>query len=107
MTSGLETDTRLDPRIRKFFAGMNTGAPQPNVASREELMAQETSAEGVARYAAQVALSCRRAAHRSWTAAMPRRSSQACARTSAATRPTTSLISRSNNCRRSTDRTPI
>lgn len=55
MTSRVETDTRLDPRIRKFFAGMNSGAPQPNVASREELMAQETSPEGTALYARIVA----------------------------------------------------
>jgi acetyl esterase len=35
---------------------MPTGAPQPNVSSREELLAQEHSAEGLAAYAHQVAL---------------------------------------------------
>lgn len=44
----IETDPRLDPRIRAAFAGIPTGAPQPNVASREELLAQELSPEGVA-----------------------------------------------------------
>jgi hypothetical protein len=43
MTSKLELDPRLDPRIKAFFAGMPPGAPQPNVASREELLAQELS----------------------------------------------------------------
>jgi acetyl esterase len=56
MTSKLELDPRLDPRIKAVFAGMPTGAPQPNVSSREELLAQEHSAEGLADYAHQVAL---------------------------------------------------
>ena len=56
MTSKLELDPRLDPRIKAFFAGMPLGAPQANVASREELLAQELSPEGVAIYAHQVAL---------------------------------------------------
>jgi acetyl esterase len=56
MTSKLELDPRLDPRIKAFFAGMPLGAPQANVASREELLAQELSPEGVAIYAYQVAL---------------------------------------------------
>ncbi|MEH2125343.1 alpha/beta hydrolase [Nostoc sp.] len=55
MTSKLELDPRLDPRIKAFFAGIPLGAPQPNVASREELLAQELSAEGRAIYAQQVA----------------------------------------------------
>src|SRR3954468_4581773 len=54
--SKLDTDPRLDPRIKAFFAGMPLGAPQPNVASREELLAQELSSEGRAGYARQVAL---------------------------------------------------
>jgi acetyl esterase len=56
VTSKLELDPRLDPRIKAFFAGMPLGAPQTNVASREELLAQELSPEGVAIYAHQVAL---------------------------------------------------
>ena len=39
MTSKLELDPRLDPRIKAAFAGVPTGVPQPNVASREELLA--------------------------------------------------------------------
>ena len=56
MTSKLELDPRLDPRIKAAFAGMPVGAPQPNVSSREELLAQELSPEGVAIYARQVAV---------------------------------------------------
>jgi acetyl esterase len=56
MTSKIELDPRLDPRIRAAFAGMNTGMPQPNVSSREELLAQELSPQGRAIYARQVAL---------------------------------------------------
>jgi acetyl esterase len=56
MTSKIETDPRLDPRIKAAFVGMNTGGAQPNVASREELLAQELSAQGKAIYARQVAL---------------------------------------------------
>jgi acetyl esterase/lipase len=56
MASKLELDTRLDPRIKKFFAGMALGGPQPNVASREELLAQELSPQGRAIYARQVAV---------------------------------------------------
>ena len=56
MTSKLELDPRLDPRIKAVFAGMPAGAPQPNVSSREELLAQEHSAEGLAVYNHQVAL---------------------------------------------------
>jgi acetyl esterase len=56
MTSKLELDPRLDPRIKAAFAGVPTGAPQPNVGSREELLAQELSAEGLAIYARQVAV---------------------------------------------------
>jgi acetyl esterase len=43
MTSKLETDPRLDLRIKAAFAGMPTGLAQPDVASREELLAQENS----------------------------------------------------------------
>jgi acetyl esterase len=56
MTSKLELDPRLDPRIKKAFAGMPVGAPQPDVASREDLLAQELSPQGLAIYAEQVAL---------------------------------------------------
>jgi acetyl esterase/lipase len=56
MTSKLDLDPRLDPRIKAAFAGLPVGLPQPDVASREELLAQELSAEGVANYARQVAL---------------------------------------------------
>jgi CubicO group peptidase (beta-lactamase class C family)/acetyl esterase/lipase len=56
MTSRIETDPRLDPRIRAAFAGIPTGMPQPDVASREELLAQELSPEGKAAYIKQVAL---------------------------------------------------
>jgi hypothetical protein len=55
MTSKLELDPRLDPRIKAFFAGMNTGTPQPSVSSREEWLAQESTPEAVAAYARQVA----------------------------------------------------
>ena len=41
MTSKLELDPRLDPRIKAYFAGIDLGAAKPNVASREELLAQE------------------------------------------------------------------
>jgi len=47
-TSKTETDPRLDPRIKAAFAGIPTGTPQPNVNSREELLAQEYSAQGMA-----------------------------------------------------------
>src|SRR5271163_391122 len=43
MTSKLELDTRLDPRIKAHFAGMDLGAAKPNVSSREELLAQENT----------------------------------------------------------------
>ena len=56
MTSKLALDPRLDPRIKAFFAGMNTGTPQPSVSSREELLAQESTPEAVAAYAGQVAV---------------------------------------------------
>ncbi|RKP53482.1 alpha/beta hydrolase [Pararobbsia silviterrae] len=55
MTSKLESDPRIDPRIKKFFAGM-TSAPKSDVSSREALLAQEHSPEGRAAYARQVAL---------------------------------------------------
>jgi hypothetical protein len=41
--SKTETDPRLDPRIKKFFAAMPTPVEKPNVSSREELLAQETA----------------------------------------------------------------
>ena len=48
MTSKLELDTRLDPRIKAYFAGMDLGAAKPNVSSREELLAQENTPEALA-----------------------------------------------------------
>jgi acetyl esterase len=41
VTSKLELDPRLDPRIKAFFAGIDLGTVRPNVSSREELLAQE------------------------------------------------------------------
>jgi acetyl esterase len=41
MTSRLELDPRIDPRIKAAFAGIDLGTVRPNVASREELLAQE------------------------------------------------------------------
>jgi acetyl esterase len=48
MTSKLELDTRLDPRIKAYFAGLDLGAAKPNVSSREELLAQENTPEALA-----------------------------------------------------------
>jgi acetyl esterase len=48
VTSKLELDTRLDPRIKTFFAGIDLGAGKPNVSSREELLAQENTPEALA-----------------------------------------------------------
>ena len=41
MTSKLELDPRIDPRIKAAFAGIDLGTVRPNVSSREELLAQE------------------------------------------------------------------
>ena len=54
--SKLELDTRLDPRIKKYFAGMPLGAEKPNVTSREELLAQENSPAALAALERQTAL---------------------------------------------------
>src|ERR1700691_1591666 len=54
--SKTETDPRLDPRIRKFFAAMPTPVEKPNVASREELLAQENSPAALAALARQTTL---------------------------------------------------
>src|SRR5277367_4280996 len=56
MTSKLESDIRLDPRIKKYFAGMPQGAEKPNVSSREELLAQENSPAALAAMERQTAL---------------------------------------------------
>ena len=56
MASKVELDSRLDPRIKAFFVGKNTGMPEPNVSSREELLSQESTPEAAAAYARQVAL---------------------------------------------------
>jgi acetyl esterase len=47
MTSKLELDPRLDPRIKAYFAGIDLGAAKPNVSSREELLAQENTPEAL------------------------------------------------------------
>src|SRR5271154_56621 len=54
--SKLELDARLDPRIKKYFAGMPQGAEKPNVSSREELLAQENSPAALAALERQTAL---------------------------------------------------
>jgi hypothetical protein len=54
--SKTETDPRLDPRIKKFFAAMPQGAEKPNVSSREELLAQENSPAALAALERQTAL---------------------------------------------------
>jgi acetyl esterase len=46
--SKIETDPRLDPRIKKVFAGMPPPVEKPNVSSREELLAQENSPAALA-----------------------------------------------------------
>jgi acetyl esterase len=56
MTSKLELDTRLDPRIKKYFAGMPPGAEKPDVSSREELLTQENSPAALAEMDRQTAL---------------------------------------------------
>jgi acetyl esterase len=48
MASKLELDTRLDPRIKAYFAGIDLGAAKPIVSSREELLAQENTPEALA-----------------------------------------------------------
>jgi len=53
MPTKVETDPRLDPRIRAAFTGLPTGLPQPDVSSREELLAQELSPAGLAAIAFQ------------------------------------------------------
>jgi acetyl esterase len=46
--SRVATDPRLDPRIRAKFAGIPTGIEKQSVSSREELLEQELSPEGLA-----------------------------------------------------------
>jgi hypothetical protein len=46
--SKIETDPRLDPRIKKCFAAMPPPVEKPNVSSREELLAQENSPAALA-----------------------------------------------------------
>jgi acetyl esterase len=48
MTSKLELDSRLDPRIKAYFAGMDVAAAKPDVSSRAELLAQENTPEALA-----------------------------------------------------------
>jgi acetyl esterase len=54
MTSKLELDTRLDPRIKAYFAGLDMPV-KPVVSSREELLAQENSSESLAALAHETA----------------------------------------------------
>jgi len=54
-TSKIETDPRLDPRIKKVFAGWPAPVEKPNVSSREELLAQENSPAALAALARQTA----------------------------------------------------
>jgi acetyl esterase/lipase len=54
--SKTETDPRLDPRIKKFFAAMPAPVEKPNVSSREELLAQENSPAVLTALARQTAL---------------------------------------------------
>jgi acetyl esterase len=51
--SKVETDPRLDPRIKKVFASMPAPVEKPNVSSREELLAQENSPAALAALARQ------------------------------------------------------
>jgi len=56
VTPSIQTDPRVDPRIKAAFAGIPTGMPQPDVSSREELLAQEYSPEALAALAYQNSL---------------------------------------------------
>jgi acetyl esterase len=51
--SKVETDPRLDPRIKKVFASMPAPVEKPNVSSREELLEQENSPAALAALARQ------------------------------------------------------
>jgi len=55
MSSKLESDPRLDPRVKKVFAEWPAPVEKPNVSSREELLAQETSPAALAALARQAA----------------------------------------------------
>jgi acetyl esterase/lipase len=46
--SKIDADQRLDPRIKKALARIPKSAPLPNVKSREELLSQEYSEQGMA-----------------------------------------------------------
>src|ERR1700744_2729356 len=46
--SKIDADRRLDPRIKKALARIPKSAPLPNVKSREELLSQEYSEQGMA-----------------------------------------------------------
>jgi acetyl esterase len=48
MSSALESDARLDPRVKAAFAGIDLGPGKPDVASREELLVQEHTPEALA-----------------------------------------------------------
>ncbi len=87
MASKLELDPRVDPRIKKFFAGL-AGAPKPNVASREELLAQEHSPEGLCRLR-----QAGRAVRQRWTARISRlRPAWPCAPRPSPRRPTATAV---------------
>jgi acetyl esterase/lipase len=48
VTSKVELDPRIDPRIKAFLAGIDLGTVRPNVSSREELLAQENTPAALA-----------------------------------------------------------
>jgi acetyl esterase len=48
VTSKVELDPRIDPRIKAFLAGIDLGTVRPNVSSREELLAQESTPAALA-----------------------------------------------------------
>jgi acetyl esterase/lipase len=56
MSTRIETDPRLDTRIKSYFAGAPTGFAQPSVSSREELLAQESSPAALAALDRQTAI---------------------------------------------------
>ncbi len=55
MTSKIVTDPRIDPRIKALFGAIPQAEPGKDVASRDELLAEEASPEGRQRAAAQQA----------------------------------------------------
>src|SRR5580698_6428929 len=52
MASKLAEDPRIDPRIKALFGAMDDLSASGDVSSREQLLAEENSEEGNARFAA-------------------------------------------------------